>query len=631
MAGPTTCPSEIRLDLVERAGSPTGPAARGPEPPCRCTGAQDVARARMSFLSDRPVAPGTVRQPILTSWTRSRLGQVPIDHLAPPFDDDRLDGESTLLRAAMPVLRSLSDQLGNEPVSVILCDSEGLVVHRDTGDPELVRRLDHVSLRPGFNYAERYVGTNGIGTALEGRGPAVVLGEEHYCEQLTRLACAGAPIRHPVSGKVLGVINLTCWHRDASTTLGVTIPAIAQQIEESLRQQVGSRDQAFLQEYLEASWRSRGAVIALSEDLLLLNDRARHWFSGEDQSALLVHGTDALHEGGRRNLVIDLPSGFRAQIRCRPSHAKKSSGVLLIQPAARHVHQPVCAPAGTPPHPAVGAAPVWTAARQLVDQHFQNREWLILEGEAGSGKTTLARATHECRTPAARLRILDCADHGPAPDADGGAEWARTIADELAIGGSLILSHVDRLPADGLDRLAAVLANHETTTAEKPWVAATVTTGAQPPDLADLFAHFPITVEVPALRHRIDDLPALVPHLLARIPYGSELSVSPDAMRVLMRNRWPGNVAQLDKVLRTIVKKRRGGTIGVRDLPAECYTMSRRQLTPLEAVECDTIVAALLAAGGNKREAAERIGMSRATIFRKIRAYGIVIPRLTDR
>ena len=44
----------------------------------------------MSFLSDRPVAPGTVRQPILTSWTRSRLGQVPIDHLTPPFDDDRL-------------------------------------------------------------------------------------------------------------------------------------------------------------------------------------------------------------------------------------------------------------------------------------------------------------------------------------------------------------------------------------------------------------------------------------------------------------------------------------------------------------------------------------------------------------
>jgi transcriptional regulator of acetoin/glycerol metabolism len=583
----------------------------------------------VSFLSDRPVAPGTVRQPILTSWTRSRLGQVPIDRLAPPFDD-RLDGDSALLRAATPVLRSLSDQLANEPVSVILCDSEGLVVHRDTGDPELLRRLDQVSLQPGFNYAERYVGTNGIGTALEGRGPAVVLGEEHYAELLTSLACAGAPIRHPISGKVLGVINLTCWHRDASTTLAVTVPAIAQQIEYSLRQQVGSRDQAFLQEYLEASWRSRGAVIALSDDLLLLNDRARHWFSGEDQAALLVHGADALQEGGRRNLVIDLPSGFRAQIRCRPSLAKRSSGVLLIQAAARHTRQPVCPPAGAPPHPAVGTTPVWTAAREVVDRHFQNREWLILEGEAGSGKCTLARATHECRTPAARLRILDCADHGSCDD-DHGSEWVRTVADELAIGGSLILTHVDRLSADGLGRLTGVLANHETTNAEKPWVVATVTTGSQPPDLADLFSHFPVTVEVPALRHRIEDVPALVPHLLARVPYGSDLSVSPDALRVLMRNRWPGNVAQLDKVLRTIVKKRRGGTIEVRDLPAECYTMSRRQLTPLEAVECDTIVAALLAAGGNKREAAERIGMSRATIFRKIHAYGIVIPRLSDR
>ena len=76
-----------------------------------------------------------------------------------------------------------------------------------------------------------------------------------------------------------------------------------------------------------------------------------------------------------------------------------------------------------------------------------------------------------------------------------------------------------------------------------------------------------------------------------------------------MRNLWPGNVEQLYQVLRTTMARRRSGTIELADLPPECRATTRRVLTPLEAIECDAIVEALLDTDGNKAEAARQLGM----------------------
>ena len=97
-------------------------------------------------------------------------------------------------------------------------------------------------------------------------------------------------------------------------------------------------------------------------------------------------------------------------------------------------------------------------------------------------------------------------------------------------------------------------------------------------------------------------------------------------MKLLVRSTWPGNVEQLGQVIRRIVQRRRVGAIMPRDLPPECWTVSRRLLSPLEAMERDAIVQSLLDTDGNKAKAAESLGMSRATIYRKIHEYGIVIP-----
>ena len=93
----------------------------------------EIARARTRFLVDEPVRPGAVRAPILASWTRSRLAHVRPDRLDLPLEPGT-DDDTILTRAAEPVLREIADLFATEPVSVILCDADGVVLSRLTGD-----------------------------------------------------------------------------------------------------------------------------------------------------------------------------------------------------------------------------------------------------------------------------------------------------------------------------------------------------------------------------------------------------------------------------------------------------------------------------------------------------------------
>lgn len=590
--------------------------------------AERIAAAREAFLHRDAVSPETVRPPILASWIRSRDMDVPADSIDLP--ELAWETDSQLVRAAEPVLSELCDQFTTEPMSLILCDHEGVVLDRRTGDSGLRQHLDRVWLAPGFSYAERHVGTNGIGTALEGRRPTEVFGHEHFVEHLEDLACAGAPIRHPVTGKILGVIDLTGWRREASALMMATAATTARRIEEALLAASGRRELTLLHDYLAAVQRAGNtAVLAVGDDLVMMNDRARELIPPGDQVTLLSGAADALRAGRGRQLVMDLPSGSTARVQCRPSWNEPGSagGVVLVTLTHREtVGRSLSAPTITTALPtAVGSGALWTKCAQVVDRNFRKNEWVVLQGEPGSGRTTLARATHHLHSPAGHVRVLDSADFCP--------RWLSEVSDELTgRGGTLILRDVEKLAAPAATALADALEPmRESTDHERPWVVATRSAtpdGTDPtdaPEVTALLRAFPRTIEVPPLRHHVEDVGELVPYLLARLTRG-DLTCSPEALRVLMRNRWPGNVDQLYQVLRKVVARRRTGIIGIEDLPPETRALTRRVLTPLESIECDAIVDALLDADGNKAEAARRLGMSRATIYRKIRGYGITVP-----
>ena len=588
------------------------------------TDGERLAKTRERFLTAEPVKPNEVRDTILASWWRSRQFNVAADRVALPYvRDPNLD--TPLVRTAMPVLRNLREHLEGQPISVILTDAAGVVLSRMTADHELERHLESVQLAPGFSYAEEFVGTNGIGTALEGGQPAHVFGHEHYAEDLEDLACAGVPIHDPISGKAVGAVDLTCWRKDADPLLIALAKTTADQITQAMLADSSARELALMQEYLRACRRTSGIVLALNNDVVMMNDYARQVLDPGDQGVLLGQAAEALAAQQPGAVSVELPSGIRARMYCRAVRGgdRVAGGVVhvkLVQPDSRPAVE--SAPKPSMPLPGlVGNGALWLRGCRQVESVYDSGEWLALEGEPGVGKLTVLRAVHQRRNAAERCYVLDAAE---AADPD----WLLHARRELLDGeGALLIRHVDQLNARQLHTVTAALQEARAAGRQQDlWVAVTLNRSRAHGDLTKLLRYFPSTVELPPLRHHIEDLHALVPFFLAKLGQHGRLTCSPEAMQLLLRSKWPGNTEQLWQVLRRVVRNRRTGVILPADLPPECWSVSRRLLSPLESMERDAIVQGLLDHQGNKVKAAKALGMSRATIYRKIHEYGIVMP-----
>jgi len=145
---------------------------------------------------------------VVASWQRSIEYEVKSSCIdAPYLENPNLD--SPLARAALPILNRLHEQLADDPVSTMITDRNGVVLSRKLSHEGLTTRLNRVQLAPGHVFAERYVGTNGIGTALASGRPVMIAGSQHYVEALRDFHCAAVPILHPVRRTLLGAFNLT--------------------------------------------------------------------------------------------------------------------------------------------------------------------------------------------------------------------------------------------------------------------------------------------------------------------------------------------------------------------------------------------------------------------------------------
>ncbi|MBL7255676.1 sigma-54-dependent Fis family transcriptional regulator [Paractinoplanes lichenicola] len=578
-----------------------------------------LAKTREQFLTAEQVDPNQVRDAILASWWRSRHWNVAADRVDLTYLRDP-DLDTPLTRSALPVLQHLREHLDGQPISIILTDPTGLVLTRLDAGRDLDTHLDRVNLAPGFSYAEEFVGTNGIGTALEGGRPMHVFGHEHYAEHLEDLACAGVPIQHPISGKTVGAVDLTCWRRDADPLLLALAKTTAGQIQQALLADSGIRELELLQEYLRTCRRTAGIVFALNNDVVMMNDNARHVLDPAEQSMLLAQAAETL--AGRNptaSLTVELPSGVKARMFCRPVRGEGglTGGVVHVKLAEQRTGVRL------DPDPRmflpglVGSGGLWLRGCHQVKSAYAAGEWLALEGEPGVGKLAVVRAIHQHDNPGAHFAVVDAASPGRG--------WLIDIRRELADGtGALVIQHADRA-GDHLTALCRLLEKARVAGAA-PWVAVTLSQRHDGSDLADLLRFFPSTVELPPLRYHLEDVQTLVPFFLTRLVPDGRLTCSPEALQMLSRSSWPGNIEQLWQVLRNIVQHRRSGAIRPLDLPPECRTVSRRLLSPLEAMERDAIVRSLLDWDGNKVKAAAALGMSRATIYRKIHEYGIVAP-----
>ncbi|ROZ99202.1 sigma-54-dependent Fis family transcriptional regulator [Gordonia sp. OPL2] len=579
-----------------------------------------IAAARERFLTDDNISVG-VRESISTSWRRSRAFNVHADRLELPFVREP-NLESPLVSAARPIIRQLADDLSAEPVSIILTSSDGVVLSRATAHRPLGRMLDEVSLAPGYSYSEEHAGTNGIGTALENRQATLVRGSEHYASLLADLSCAGVPIVHPVSGAVMGALDLTGLADDGGPLLLSLAKSATAQIEQRMLSQASERESRLLNAYLATCRRApQMMVLAIAGDVVLMNQRLRLAVDPQDQISLLEHAVDQTLDATASRRVSTLASGRAARLSPVPEYWDERSGMAVF-----HVH---ILDSGERPEPrtstrragsglpgVVGRSSSWQQCCDRVARHVGVGEWIAVAGETGTGRSTVLRAG--ATRARGSVRVFSAQDLRVPETLDALA--VELDRDDF----SVVLRDIDTLDGPTLAHVASMLQGRESA----GWVGVTVghvTVDAlhDADAAAILLPFFSHTVPVPPLRHRIEDLHDLIPTLLRQLTRGRELTVSAEAMRQLSKYSWPGNVAQLRQILREIVTHQRSGVIDVHQLPPSCRSLSRHTLTRIEALERDAIVRSLEENGGSKATAAAALGISRATIYRKIKEFGI--------
>ncbi|WP_322723598.1 SpoIIE family protein phosphatase [Streptomyces spongiae] len=196
-----------------------------------------------------------VRDSVLDSWKRCRSAGLEPHQLLIPYSPD-LVMEDPLLRASDPVLEHLTTSLANVSMTVVLCDAQARMVQRHGGDRQLRSRLDEVNFAPGFCASEDAAGTNGVGTALAERRPTYVIGREHFADCLSPFACAGAPVRNPLSGRIEAILDLTCLRDDGDPAMMRLVREAAHDIEARLLEQSTDRERALLAAYRTASRRN---------------------------------------------------------------------------------------------------------------------------------------------------------------------------------------------------------------------------------------------------------------------------------------------------------------------------------------------------------------------------------------
>jgi sigma-54 dependent transcriptional regulator, acetoin dehydrogenase operon transcriptional activator AcoR len=257
----------------------------------------------------------SVRPEIAASWQRSLARALHPDRFEVPFEPEPTPNDR-LVRAARPVLDHLVEDLESVSMSLLLSDRRGHIVDRLVGDPRLLARLDGIMLAPGFRYGEGEVGTNAIGTALEQRAPPMVMGSEHFADELTRMACAAAPIVDPTTGSVLGVIDLTCTVEGSHRLMLAMARRSAREIEQRLVSAHPAADRVLLERFLRARRGARGALVALNESAMYTNAPAARLVRDVDHAVLWALIAPVLFDQERPQLELPVPPGGSSVVGC---------------------------------------------------------------------------------------------------------------------------------------------------------------------------------------------------------------------------------------------------------------------------------------------------------------------------
>ncbi|AZF02137.1 Nitrogen regulation protein NtrC [Pseudomonas orientalis] len=616
---------------------------RGQESPHGPGSDPSIARSWLRCLEDYHLDPALTVAPTVLEHgrlleSRERLRQV--------------------LHIAGTEMNSLHQQLSGAGHAVLLTDARGVILNCVTAPSER-RIFERAGLWLGADWSEACEGTNGIGTCLVERQSLTIHRDEHFRGRHTGLTCSASPVFDP-HGELLAVLDVSSAREAVSRQSQFHTMALvnlsAKMIESCyflrhfehhwlLRFHLQAESVGLFSEGLLA-FDGEGRICALNQSALNLLGQLRGALLGQPVEAVFDCSLDQLLGRASANATAGWPlrtrdgrrlfAALRGQGRPAPVLASKPTvpgrsrlpGVCLDDPALRQ------------------------AFSQSV-RVFERDVPLLVNGETGSGKEAFAKAVHLASQRADKPFVaLNCAAipenlieselfgyrggsftgarkegmQGKLQQADGGTLFLDEIGDmPLALQTRLLRVLEDRLvvPIGGEPQavdVRIISATHRN-------LLARVEDGGFREDL--YYRLNGLEVALPALRQRTDKS-QLLDLLLAQEAGEQAVYLQPAARDALLAFAWPGNVRQLRTVLRTLVALCEDGKVGPENLPPMIRharvpdtQSSVCSLSPFEEAERSTLLTALEQQRWHMSQAATHLGVSRNTLYRKLRKYEI--------
>ncbi|QYA10113.1 sigma-54-dependent Fis family transcriptional regulator [Agrobacterium larrymoorei] len=523
--------------------------------------------------------------------------------------------------------------------------------------------------RPGSVWTEAYGGTNGVGTCIATGEFTTVFQNEHFFSDLSPTACVAAPLYGP-SCEFWGVLNLSIKREMLQEETHKLAASITRQYARRLSARL------FKNKFRETSifqFREDGGdigLLALGEDQLLLgaNAAARKLLNINEREInsstiwRFVERDTALFKSGGRSRDVSL------RLRDRPTLVTGNiSFASRVTTSKASSISKARTPLRTLPGSSVtledwaGGDAKMQRSAQLAERILSAGLPVLILGETGTGKDTLARALHQAsprssgpfvafNCAAVPETLIDSELFGYTSGAFTGANREGNQGRVLeAHGGTLFLDEIGDMPISLQTRLLRLLETREVvplgsgkaTQVDIHVIAAT----NQNLEQAIAKKHFRedlyyrlagAVIDIPALRDR-NDVGQIIDRLLVRLTPG-QIELAPNARRLLLEHRWPGNIRELVNVLRRAAAVASEGLITADDLMLRAAyhnadthdpIPTARSASPAGPKACsnqrerELLLTALSEYPRDVEAAASSLGMSRATIYRKISKHAI--------
>jgi transcriptional regulator of acetoin/glycerol metabolism len=565
-----------------------------------------------------------------------------------------------VLHIAGNEMTSLHQQLSGAGHAVLLTDARGVILNCVTAPAER-KIFERAGLWLGADWSEACEGTNGIGTCLVERQSLTIHQDEHFRGRHTGLTCSASPVFDP-HGELLAVLDVSSARHDVSRQSQFHTMALVNLSAKMI-------ESCYFLRYFDNQWLLRfhlqaESVGLFSEGLLAFDGEGR--ICAVNQSALNLLGhirggllgkpVEAFFDCSLDELLGRASVNASASWPLRTRDGRSLFAVLRGQP--RSIPVPVVQSPAITERPRLSGICIGDAALQEDFRKslrvFERDVPLLINGETGSGKEAFAKAVHQASQRAEKAFVaLNCA---AIPESlieselfgyrGGSFTGARKEGMrgklQQADGGTLFLDEIGDMPLALQTRLLRVLEDRqvvpiggEPEAVNVRIISAThrnlldrVQDGSFREDL--YYRLNGLEVALPALRDR-SDKSQLLDFLLAEEAGGEAVLIDGPAREALLGFAWPGNVRQLRNVLRTLAALCDGGRIGLEDLPAMirqarpavAVAVEEPSEHPLDDAERLALLNALEHTRWHMTHTAEQLGVSRNTLYRKLRKHGI--------